>query len=46
MNVQPGLRLVVRIQLSQIFSQHAPRVMSKCVFCYKCVSDKKSKIEN
>ena len=32
---------VVRTQLSQIFSQHAPPVMSKCIYCYKWVSDKK-----
>ena len=31
---------VVRMQLSHVFSHHALPVLSKCIFCYKCVSDK------
>ena len=46
MNAQPGLRFVVRMPLSQVFSQHAPPVMSKRIYCYKCVSDKKVKFKN
>ena len=42
--------IVVCMQLSQVFSQHAPpviMVMSKCIYmcCYKCVSDKKVKFK-
>ena len=33
------------MQLSQVFSQHAPPVISKCINCYKCVSDKKVKFK-
>ena len=33
------------MQLSQVFSQHALPVMSKCIYCYKCVSDKKVKFK-
>ena len=36
---------VVRMQLSLVCSQHAPPVMSKCIYCYKCVSDKKVKLK-
>ena len=34
---------VVRMQRSQVFLQQAqaPPVMSKCIYCYKCVSDTK-----
>ena len=35
----------VCMQLSQSFSHHAPSVMSKCIFGYKCVSDKKVKFK-
>ena len=45
MNAQPGLcRWCMLHVLSQVFSQHAPPFMSKCIYCYKCVSDKKSEI--
>ena len=51
MNAQSGQRLCclfiylfVCIRLSQVSSHHAPSVMSKCIYGYKCVSDKKSEI--
>ena len=43
MNAQPGLRLCCRMPLSQVFSS-TPPVMSKRIYCNKCVYDKKSEI--
>ena len=40
MNAQPGCAFAVRMQLSQVFLKHAPPVVSKCMYCYKCVSNK------
>ena len=44
MNAQPGpevIKLCCRMPLSQVFSNHAPPVMSKRRYCNICVSDKK-----
>ena len=47
MNAQPGLRLCCShaTNSSQVFSQHVPPVMSKCIYCYEYVSDKKVKLK-
>ena len=45
MNAQPGLHLCCRMPLSQVFSNHAPPVMSKRIYCNKCVSDKEVKFK-
>ena len=45
MNAQPGLRLCLHATKSGlVFSQHATPVLSKRIYCYKCVSEKKSEI--
>ena len=45
MDAQTVCDFVVCMQLSQVFSQHAPSVMSKCIYCKICVSDKKVKFK-
>ena len=40
MNAQSGLHLCCSHATKSGFSQHDPPVMSKGIYCYKCVSDK------
>ena len=41
MNMQPCLCLCCSHATKSGFLATCPPVMSKCIFCYKCVSDKK-----